>query len=57
MSTVTQVPLDRALQARISDDAFRRLRVVAAARGCSPGRVVNDLILETFPNVDKLLQR
>lgn len=55
MSTVAQ-PLDKLLQSRISLEAWKRVRVQAALRGCTPGAIVNDLIVEKLPAVDPALE-
>lgn len=42
------------ITARLSVDAGRRLRVAAARRGTTPGRILDELILAALPPADPL---
>lgn len=55
LGTVAQAKLDRVIQAKISEDAWRRVRIQAAARECTPGQIISNLITDNLPPVDPTL--
>ncbi len=47
-----QEPLARGLQVSVTEDAALRIKVAAAKRNSSPGRVISELAAEYLPSVE-----
>ncbi len=45
-------PLSRGFQVSVTEDAARRIKVEAAKRNSSPGRVISELAAEHLPSVE-----
>jgi hypothetical protein len=52
METVAQ-PLSRSLQVNVTEDAFLRMKLEAARRKTSMGKLISELIAEQLPPIDK----
>lgn len=52
METVAQ-PLSRSLQVNVTEDAFLRMKLEAARRKTSMGKLISELISEQLPPIDK----
>jgi len=51
MKKVTQQPLVKNLQVRLTKDAHRRIKIAAAANETPPGRLLSDLVEKHLPAV------